>query len=259
MSKYHFLKGVGKAPQTKEFDSKKEAIEAAKQDSEVLLVQCAFSTDHIYKKDAPEVAETASTENEGGDNTRQSGRGAATMAIIIAFLFALCFPLNAATTIGVLPINTAPKISTGITAGMSGVTWTNSINVAYTNLTLVNPGGIGFRDTALQFTVGVTAAPAGPTNVVWLLARNVSGGSTTNLNGSPMLLDYFAFVTNQVPTGAVISDTVVVNLSSIPTTPAKVGIATSFNDGAIPNIFVYSVTPPASTVLTNVTVYSNGL
>jgi hypothetical protein len=144
----------------------------------------------------------------------------------------------------------------GTTKGLYGIYWTNSINAAYTNLTLINVGGT--KDTALQFNVNLIATNATAVNVLWTLARSVSGGTPTNQTGAPILLEPFAIVTNTVPVNSTTGNPTVVNMSSLPSTPNNVSVLTSFNDGAIPYIYVFSVAPSAGTV-TNATVYGTSL
>jgi hypothetical protein len=142
--------------------------------------------------------------------------------------------------------------NTGQTKGLFGTAWTNSISGgSYTNLTLL--AGPGTRELALQFTV--SAASASTSNVVWTLARNVQGGNPTNTAGTGMSLELFATVTNTL--SGTTPQTVVVNLTGQPTTPANVGVLTSFSDGAVPYIYLYSVNvPTGSAAVTNYAVYA---
>ena len=140
-----------------------------------------------------------------------------------------------------------PVVSTATgTKGVSGVAWTNAIAAATTNLTLVSSPGS--KDLALQFSASLMATNASSVTVIWQLARSVSGGSSTNLNGSPMVLDLFATVTNTVAVNGTTSPPQIVNYGA-GTTPAK---------GAIPFVYVYSCTPSGGTV-TNASVYATGL
>lgn len=139
--------------------------------------------------------------------------------------------------------------------GLAGTNWSSSVaaSTSYTNVTLVS--GAGARDLALQFTVADVGLST--SNVVWALARNVQGGSPTSASGAGLNLEVFAYVTNTL-TGTTAS-TKVVNLTSTANTPTGVGVVTSFTKGAIPYVYVYSVTVPAATTLTNFSVYSTGL
>ena len=149
-------------------------------------------------------------------------------------------------------------ITAGSTKGASGVWWTNSVSAPYTNMTLLTSTGTLTKDTALQFTANLVATNASAVTVVWTLARSVTGGTITNTTGSPAFYELFAQVTNTVPVNSTAAAPVVLNISSMPTTPANVGVLTSFSDGAIPFIYVYSVTTSAG-VATNLTVSSYSL
>lgn len=152
-----------------------------------------------------------------------------------------------------------PVVSTSAgTKGVSGVAWTNAIAVATTNLTLISAAGT--KDLALQFQANLMATNASSVTVVWALAKSVSGGSTTNLNGSPILLDQQLFVTNTIAVNTTASPVVTFNLASLPpaSVPNGVGPAAYANKGAIDNIYVFSCTPSGGTV-TNTTVYARGL
>lgn len=187
-------------------------------------------------------------------------------------LTAMAFNINDVPSPQINMTTTTNKIGTNnVVCGTTkspttGIFWTNSFTSSYTNLTLVDQTGA--KDLALEFTSGITAtnAVAGVTTVAaWQLARNLRGGTSTNLNGSPMKFELFAIVSNTIPVNALVSTPTVVNLSSAPTTPTGVSVQTSFNKGAIQDIYVYSVTlytngvANTSAVGTNCTVYAKPL
>lgn len=130
-------------------------------------------------------------------------------------------------------------VSSGTSKGYGGF-WTNSIIGSTTNLTLLNTS-TGLKDMALEFESQITATNLYPVSVVYQLARNISGGSTTNGSGSPLNLELFAQVTNTIPINATTTRPTVVNITSAPTTPANVLVQTSFSNGAIPNFYLYSI------------------
>lgn len=151
------------------------------------------------------------------------------------------------------------SVVSGTTRGVSGNFWTNSIIGSYTNLTLLAGSG-SVKDLAVQFQANIVNTNASAVTVVWVLARNLSGSYSTNQNGSPLLLDYFAQVTNTIPVNNTASQTLVYNLTSLQpnSSPTNVLINTTWQDGGIPNFYVYSVTFSAG-VGTNSTVYAQGL
>lgn len=166
--------------------------------------------------------------------------------------------LNAATMIGTVGTQGTAVVSTGGTqTGISGQLWTNGITGAYTNLILLN--SYTTKDTALQFQVTCMTTNGTATNVIWQLARSVSGGSSTNLNGSPMILDLFAQVTNTIPINSTVSPPVIFNLTQLPpsASPPNVLVQSTFNDGAITAIYAYSITATNLTLTNGTTVYIN--
>ena len=179
----------------------------------------------------------------------------------VALLAAVTFTAQAQPFYGSVNV---PVINTGVTnaggtKGASGtVQWTNGITAAFTNLTLINQTGV--RETALQFQANIMATNASAVTVTWQLARSVSGGSATNGAGTGLLLDYFATVTNTIAINTTASPVLTVNLTSLPPSALPTGVACTgtWNDGAIPYIYVFSMTPSAGTV-TNTTVYAAGL
>ena len=151
-----------------------------------------------------------------------------------------------------------PVINTGVTKGMSGVAWTNGTSAVFTNLTLISAAGTKYL--ALQFQANIMATNGSAVTVIWALAKSVSGGSTTNQNGSPILLDKTLFVTNTIAVNNTASPVVTVNLGELPPATATdgVGPAAYATKGAIDNIYVFSCTPSAG-IMTNSTVYARGL
>lgn len=152
-----------------------------------------------------------------------------------------------------------PVLNTaGGTRGVSGILWTNGNTAAYTNLTAIAPAGVA--NVALKFQSNLMVTNASSVTVIWALAKSVSGGSTTNANGSPILLDQQLFVTNTIAVNTTASPVITFNLGSLPpaSAPTGVGPLAVANKGAIDNIYVFSVTPSGGT-LTNTTVYSRGL
>jgi len=290
---YHFLTGQSAVSKTFEAETKAAAdaaaIEFAETKKGVIRVQCDQSRKHIWEKvpkaqqaPDPEALLDQKADLDAAPPTPASAAvataigvaGKAVAALIMAAMLLFGMTSQAYSTVGVNPQYGIPVVSsytlsnniaianTNTTATYTTVTTNNG--VAVTNTLTAWPGYIAASTTvtnisyvasyvgfhaAVQFTASANQTNGG--SVILQLARNIQGGAITNAQGTGLNLDLFATVTNTLPA----------NTATSPTTTCwllgPVNGQGYFGDGAIPNLYIYSITTPANVTLTNYQVYVN--
>lgn len=142
------------------------------------------------------------------------------MAVLIAALKTV-FVAQAADVVGTLPApyvpiinsqnNLAPTATNGNFTPQTNQTWpgyiTNTATFGTTLYYVTNVTALVTPTTgtsiALQFSAQqLTISPGTNNNILWQIGRSVPGGSPTNCNGANLSIEWFATISQALPTNA---------------------------------------------------------